>query len=322
MKTPDKTPALKQYFGDTVDISQGLERTVLPALDPQAQKLRMALDRKHAEQIRNGLEVSYPLVGKTVKVAASFRPGDLLLLRSDLGKGDGTPYTVVGTVGPRTSFSEGKVEFVIGGKVGVDTQRRPGVLISDIADPTKTSFSLEAVRDTLAGSWQLPATEATGAVHTSSGKVSPNPRHIWGVLLEADPSSAVANEINYVAGNSLAARAGMPDTWEETGGNPRLLLTKASVDTKNPNAPIPVTLSTIMFSENNQLTQAGGIEWSVVLRKQFMDEAVLDNGVIQPIRADMAGAQEMMVEMALVNMDSRNLGRSLRSLKDQRMSFV
>ncbi len=320
MKTPDRTPALKQYFGDTVDISRGLETTALSALDPQAQKLRMALDRRHAEQIRNGLEVSYPLVGKTVKVAASFRPGDLLLLRSDLGKGDGTPYTVVATVGPRTSFSEGKVEFVIGGKVGVDTQKRPGVLISEIADPTKTSFSLEAVRDTLAGSWQLPATETTGAVHTSNGKVSPNPRHIWGVLLEADPSSAVANEINYVAGNSIAARAGMPDTWEETGNNPRLLLTKASVDTKNPNAPIPVTLSTIMFSENNQ--QAGGIEWSVVLRKQFMDEAVLDNGEIQPLRADITGAQEMMVEMALVNMDSRNLGRSLRSLKEQRMNLV
>lgn len=300
----DRKPnALRQFLGASQVDGQVLDKVKVNP-DTQAEAFRQRLGTRFADKINSGQEVTFELVGKQVKVLAAFRPGDMVLLRSDLGRGDGEPYTVIATVGPKTSFDHGSVELFIGGKVGVDAIGRKGILISEKADPTKTTFSLEVAKDTLAGASQLPPTESTGAIHTGSGKVMPNARHTWGVILEAgDPASSIVQSISSA---SESEKAGIPDSLEETGDKPRQIIKNASWDTKNTTAPIPVATESIIIKETDTPVKNQDLIWTLVLRKQFMDEAQLQNGVIQPLRGS-DGAQDNLVDLAITNTDEKRL---------------
>ncbi len=299
-----KPEALRQFLGASPTAEGGLLDKVSINADQQALNFRQRLGLRFADLINQGQEVTFALVGKQVKVIAAFEPGDMVMLRSDFGRGDGEPYTVVATVGPRTNFEQGQAELYIGGKVGVDWLGRKGILISDKADPTKTSFSLEVARDTLAGASLLPPTELTGSVHKTSGKVVPNARHTWGVILESgDPQSPIVQSIN---SKSESEKTNVPDSMEETGSKPRQMMKSVSWDTKNPRAAIGLALESILLSENDQYIKGQDVIWTLVLRKQFLDEAKLQQGVIQPLRGS-EGAQDNLVDLAIANTDEKRL---------------
>lgn len=298
-----KPTALRQLIGVPDASGHVLDRAETQQTS-RAELFRQRLSDKFAESINGGQEVTFELIGKQVKVLAAFTPGDMVLLRSDLSRGDGVPYTVVATIGPKTSFEQGVAELFIGGKVGVDALGRKGILISEMADPTKTSFSLEVARDTLVGASQLPPTESTGRIHSGTGIVKPNARHTWGVILESgDPQSEIVQEIS---AKNESDKANVPDDLEETGLKPRQMIKNVSWDTKNPKAPIGLALESIVITETDQPIEGQDVIWTLVLRKQFLDEAKLQNGIIQPLRGP-EGAQDSLVDLAIVNTDEKRL---------------